>query len=112
VTIVPGVSSLVACAAAARVPLVQRDATITVMPATLPRRELTRRLGECDSAAIIKLGRHAGKVREVLTELDLIGDAVYIERASQARERVAHFGEIDVENVPYFAMVLVRRDRG
>jgi precorrin-2/cobalt-factor-2 C20-methyltransferase len=112
VTVVPGVSSLVACAAAARMPLVQRDATITVIPATLPRRELARRLGECDSAAVIKLGRHAGQVKEVLAELDLIGGAVYIERASQARERVARFGDVEADDVPYFAMVLVRRDHG
>jgi precorrin-2/cobalt-factor-2 C20-methyltransferase len=112
VTIVPGVSSLVACAAAARMPLVQRDATITVIPATLPRLELFHRLGECDSAAVIKLGRHAGKVKEVLAELDLIEDAIYIERASQVRERVARFADVDAEAVPYFAMVLVRRDHG
>jgi precorrin-2/cobalt-factor-2 C20-methyltransferase len=112
VTIVPGVSSLVACAAAARMPLVQRDATITVVPATLPRLELARRLGECDSAAIIKLGRHAGKVKEVLAELDLIEDAIYIERASQARERVVRFADVDAATVPYFAMALVRRDHG
>jgi precorrin-2/cobalt-factor-2 C20-methyltransferase len=112
VTVVPGVSSLVACAAAARAPLVQRDATITVVPATLPRPELARRLGECDSAAVIKLGRHAGKVKEILVDLDLIGGAIYIERASQSRERVARFVDVDAENVPYFAMVLVRRDHG
>ena len=110
VTVVPGVSSLVACAAAARIPLVQRDATITVVPATLARPELRHRLGECDTAAVIKLGRHAGKVRAVLAELDLLGGALYIERASQVRERVARFVDVDTDNVPYFAMVLVRRD--
>jgi precorrin-2/cobalt-factor-2 C20-methyltransferase len=112
VTVVPGVSSLVACAAAARVPLVQRDATITVVPATLPPAELTRRLRETDSAAIIKLGRHADMVREVLAELNLARDAIYIERASQLRERIARFADVDTESVPYFAMVLVRRDHG
>ena len=35
VTVVPGVSSLTACAAAASVPLVQRDETLAVIPATL-----------------------------------------------------------------------------
>jgi precorrin-2/cobalt-factor-2 C20-methyltransferase len=112
VVIVPGVSSLVACAAAAAAPLVQRDETVTVIPATRPARELVRRLAVCESAAIIKLGRHAGKVREALTELDLLAGAVYVERASQQRERVARFAEVDVENVPYFAMVLVRRNHG
>ena len=81
VTIVPGVSSLVACAAAAA-PLVQRDETVTVIPATLPEPDLARRLADCDSAAIIKLGRHAGKVRGVLATLGLLDDAIYVERAT------------------------------
>ena len=109
VIVVPGVSSLVACAAAAAAPLVQRDETVTVIPATLPEPELSQRLAACDSAAIIKLGRHAVKVRAALTALGLLTDAVYVERASQARERVARFAEIEPESVPYFAMVLVHR---
>jgi precorrin-2/cobalt-factor-2 C20-methyltransferase len=111
VTIVPGVSSLFACAAAAATPLVQRDETLTVIPATLSEPEFTRRLAACGNAAIIKLGRHAGKVRGVLAALGLLNDTVYVERASQASERVARFAEIDAANVPYFAMLLVRRNR-
>ena len=112
VTIVPGVSSLVACAAAAATPLVQRDDTVTVIPATLPEAELARRLAGCDSAAIIKLGRHAAKVQEILARLGLLDAAIYVERASQAGERVARLAAIDPASVPYFAMALVRRDRG
>jgi precorrin-2/cobalt-factor-2 C20-methyltransferase len=111
VSIVPGVSSLVACAAAAATPLVQRDETVTVIPATLPDAELVRRLSACDSAAIIKLGRHAAKLRRALSETGLLDGAIYVERASQAHERVARFAEIDPESVPYFAMALVRRGR-
>ena len=112
VEIVPGVSSLVACAAAAAAPLVQRDEIVTVIPATLPEAEIARRLAECDSAAIIKLGRHAEKLRRVLDRLGMLGKAIYVERASQARERVARFAEIVPASVPYFAMVLVRHGRG
>lgn len=111
VSVVPGVSSLVACAAAAATPLVQRDETVTVIPATLPEAELADRLAACDSAAIIKLGRHAAKVRQVLAELGLLDTAIYVERASQARERIARFAEIDPTSVPYFAMALIRCNR-
>lgn len=111
VSVVPGVSSLVACAAAAATPLVQRDETVTVIPATLPEPELARRLAACDNAAIIKLGRHAGAVRRLLAESGLLAGAVYVERASQPRQRVASFAEIDPASVPYFAMALVHRDR-
>ena len=112
VGIVPGVSSLVACAAAAATPLVQRDEAVTVIPATLPEAEIVRRLTDCDSAAIIKLGRHAEKLRRVLDGLGLLGETIYVERASQTRQRVAHFAEIDPASVPYFAMALVRRGHG
>src|SRR5437868_14798338 len=46
VTVVSGVSSLTACAAAAALPLVQRDAAIAVIPATLAEQVLARRLAE------------------------------------------------------------------
>jgi precorrin-2/cobalt-factor-2 C20-methyltransferase len=111
VIVVPGVSSLVACAAAAATPLAQRDETVTVIPATLPEAELTRRLATSDSAAIIKLGRHAEKVQRVLAELRLLDGAIYVERASQPRERIGRFAEIEPAEVPYFAMALVLRDR-
>jgi len=111
ITVVPGVSSLVACAAATATPLVQRDEAVTVIPATLPEADLRHRLEQCDTAAIIKLGRHAGKVQRVLTALDLLDAAIYVERASQPGERVGCFAEIDSASVPYFAMVLVRRNR-
>jgi len=109
VSVVPGISSLTACAAAASMPLAQRDETVTVIPATLAEGELTRRLAGADTAAIIKLGRHAGKLRRVLAGLGRLDDALYIERATQECQRVARFAEIDAESVPYFAMALVRR---
>src|ERR1700719_636521 len=67
VTVVPGVSSLTACAAAALAPLVQRDESLSVIPAGLPEDELAARLGQAEFAAIIKLGRHFAKLRRVLS---------------------------------------------
>ena len=69
IEIVPGVSSLTACAAAARTPLATRDEALAVIPATLAEAELSRRLGAAEVAAIVKLGRHLAKVRRVLERL-------------------------------------------
>ncbi|HTZ37313.1 MAG TPA: precorrin-2 C(20)-methyltransferase [Stellaceae bacterium] len=110
--VVPGVSSLTACAAAAATPLVQRDACLTVIPATLPEDELARRLPADGAAAIVKLGRHAPKVARVLARRGLLDRALYVERATQAGERIARFAEIDPAGVPYFAMALIPGDRG
>src|SRR5260370_42714115 len=61
VEIVPGVSSLTACAAAAGSPLAAREETLAVIPATLHQAALERRLAGVEAAAIIKLGRHFAK---------------------------------------------------
>jgi len=109
VTIVPGVSSLTACAAAAGLPLAQRDATLSVIPATLAEDELARRLADSEIAAIIKIGRHFAKLCRVLDKLGLLDSAVYIERASLPNQRFAPLAAIDPAEVPYFAMALVGR---
>jgi len=109
VAVVPGVSSLTACAAAASEQLVQRDETLSVIPASLPEDELAARLAQADAAAIIKLGRHFAKLRRVLARLGLLDGALYVERASLPSQRIAPLATIDPASVPYFATALVRR---
>lgn len=105
--IVPGVSSLTACAAAAAVPLVSREGTLTVIPATLEEDQIEARLAACDSAAIIKLGRHMVKVRRVLDQLGLLDGAVYVEHATLPTQRVLPLASIESVQAPYFSMALM-----
>ncbi len=109
VTVIPGVSSLTACAAAAGWPLAARDDTLIVLPATLGEAELAQRLASADAAIIIKLGRHFAKVRGVLDRLGLSGQARFVERATLAAERVLPLAQVRAEAVPYFSMILVHR---
>lgn len=106
--VVPGVSSLAAVAAAAGVPLVSRNETLSVLPAPLPEAELEARLARAEAAAIIKVGRHVTKVRAVLRRLNLEECAVYVERASMSTQRILPLADAD-DNAPYFSMILVRR---
>jgi precorrin-2/cobalt-factor-2 C20-methyltransferase len=109
VDVVPGVSSLTACAAAARWPLAAREDALIVLPAGLGEQQLMCRLAEVQAAAIIKLGRHFAKVRSVLETLGLAADACYVERASLASERVLPLDRVDAASVPYFSMILLHR---
>jgi cobalt-precorrin 5A hydrolase/precorrin-3B C17-methyltransferase len=109
--VVPGVSSLTAAAAAARTPLVERDDCLAVVPATLPETVLEARLVQAEAAAVFKVGRHLDKVRRVLDRLGLEGDAVYVERATMAEQRVVSLVGLDAATAPYFSTVLVRRRR-
>ncbi|HEU0155328.1 MAG TPA: precorrin-2 C(20)-methyltransferase [Stellaceae bacterium] len=106
--IVPGVSSPTACAAAAATPLVSRDETLSVIPATLDEAALARRLAAAEAAAIVKLGRHLDKVRRVLARLGLLDRALYVEHASLPRQRVTSLAIVDGLSAPYFSMALVR----
>jgi precorrin-2/cobalt-factor-2 C20-methyltransferase len=109
VRVVPGVSSLMACADAAGAPLAARNDVLTVIPAPLPETELKRRLGEAEAAAVVKLGRHLGKLRRVLGELGLVGRTRYVERASLPNQRVLPLAEVAEEAAPYFSMLLVHK---
>lgn len=107
--VVPGVSSLTACAAAAGTPLVTRDEILTVLPATLAEAALEKRLKQAESAAILKLGRHLPKVRRVLKRLRLSARASYIEHASLESQKILALEAADPAAAPYFSMILVRR---
>ncbi len=109
VQVIPGVSSIVACAAAAGAPLVSRNQVLNVLPATLEVNDLERRIAGSAATAIMKLGRHASKVRDVLDRLGRINDAWYVEHASMDNERVMPLSEFSGDRAPYFSMILVRQ---
>lgn len=109
VEVVPGVSSLMACAVASGGALAAKNDVLTVIPAPLPEAELKRRLADCEAAAIIKLGRHFPKVRRVLRETGLEAHARYVERATLDNQKIMKLRDVTGDDIPYFSMLLVHR---
>jgi precorrin-2 C20-methyltransferase/precorrin-3B C17-methyltransferase len=105
--IIPGVTSVSASAAATGLPLVEADETLTVLPGTLPKAELVRRLQDSDAVAIMKLGRTFTDVVAALKESGRIDRAWYVERASTGAQKVLPIDEVDITSVPYFSMVVI-----
>ncbi|BBD62617.1 cobalamin biosynthesis precorrin-2 methyltransferase [Nostoc sp. HK-01] len=105
--VVPGVSSLMACPVALGVPFTYYNDILTVLPAPLPAEELITQLLTTDAAAIMKLGRHFTKVRDILEQLGLASRALYIERATMSQQRIVPLNEVDPAEVPYFAMIVI-----
>jgi precorrin-2/cobalt-factor-2 C20-methyltransferase len=108
--IVPGITSITAAAAAARKPLAIRTDTLAVLPATLPKEALRARLGQATAAAILKVGRHLDKVRQVLDELNLLDRAIYVEQVSSAEQRVMPLVDMKELSAPYFTLILIPRE--
>ncbi|WP_396930433.1 precorrin-2 C(20)-methyltransferase [Mycolicibacterium sp.] len=105
--IIPGVTSVSAASAAISTPLVTGDEVLSVLPGTMPVRELARRLADADAAVVMKLGRTYPQVREALSMAGRLGEAFYVERASTDAQRVLPAGEVDDESVPYFSLAIL-----
>lgn len=107
VEVVPGITGMSGCWTATGLPITWGDDVLTVLPGTLPEAELARRLADTDAAVIMKLGRNLPKVRRALTAAGLADRAIYVERATMARQVVARLADRTDDEAPYFAMVLV-----
>jgi precorrin-2/cobalt-factor-2 C20-methyltransferase len=105
--IVPGVSSPMGAAAAIGTPLCYRNDIFSVLSATLPVDVLTTQLVNADAVAIIKLRRHFDKVYQILSDLDLLSRAKYIERATAPDQKIISIEDVDPRSVPYFSMIIV-----
>ena len=57
----------------------------------------------------MKVGRHLGRLKALLSAAGLIEHAVYVERASLPNQRVVPLVDLDEDRAPYFSMVLVHR---
>ena len=109
--VVPGVTSITAAAAAIGRPLTARNEVLKVLPATLEEDRLREELLTAESAAIIKVGRHFAKVRNILSALDLVTNSVVIEKATREDERIRKVEEVDGDTLPYFSTILVYTGR-
>ncbi|MEV6524016.1 precorrin-2 C(20)-methyltransferase [Longispora sp. NPDC051575] len=105
--VVPGVTSVSGASAALGRPLVERDEVLTILPGTLDPDTLTAQLAGTDAAAVMKLGRTFGKVRDAFERAGKLDSAWYVERASTGQQRIAPLADVDPTTVPYFSLALL-----
>ncbi|MEL7302241.1 MAG: precorrin-2 C(20)-methyltransferase [Pseudomonadota bacterium] len=106
VEVVPGITSLTACAAAAGRPLSARNESLAVIPAPAGRQRLDAAIAANDAIAIIKVGRHLPVVRDAIEAAGRTSRAVYISHATLSHQVVCPLAEAP-EAPPYFSMVLI-----
>jgi precorrin-2/cobalt-factor-2 C20-methyltransferase len=106
--VVPGVTSIAASAAELGQPLCARDDVLKILPATLDAGKLRAELSTAQSVAIIKVGRHFGKVKQVLQSLDLENRATAITYATQDQQLIQPVAEITANTLPYFTTIILK----
>lgn len=105
--VVPGVSSLMASAAVLQRPLAARNDVLTITPAPLPDDVLLERFKSGDAIAIIKIGRHFARVKNLIEKAGLLHRAGYLERVSLETQKVMPLSEVGEDKAPYFSMILI-----
>ena len=107
VEVVPGITSMAAATAAVGTGLCRHEDTLTVLPGTLPVRELADRLSRTDAAVVMKLGRTFAGVVEAIRQAGLLHRAMYVERASSRAQRVLPVLDVDPASVPYMSIIVI-----
>lgn len=106
--VVPGVTSVTACAASVAKPLTARNEVLTIIPGPIDEAALEARVAAAEAVAIMKVGRHLPKIRAVLERLNLTQYAHYVERATLPNQVVLPLVDAP-ETAPYFSMILVTK---
>ncbi len=106
VRIIPGISSLNAAASAIKRPLAARDEILKILPATLDDETLLKELEGTEAAAIIKVGRHFDRVKDVIIKSGHANGAMVIEHASRSSETIRPLNSPDIRELSYFSIIL------
>lgn len=110
VEIVPGVSSIMAAAAQAHLPLVNADQRLAVIPTTFENLENLRRIfDEFDTVVLLKFHRVLEPLLDLLDELELGRQTVLVERASHPKGRVLRGTDaLRGQSIHYLSLLIVQ----
>jgi len=106
--VVPGVTSITTCAAVAGRPLTARNDVLTVIPGPLASAEMQAKIEAAGAVAIMKVGRHLGRIRALLSEMGLTESATFVARASLPSQQVLPLARAP-DPAPYFSMILITK---
>jgi len=110
VEIIPGVSSVMAAAASAGVPLVTHGQRLVILPAVYGIDDLSEAIANYDTIILMKVNRTLLQALANLEQLGLAGKGIYVRRASTAREEVVRdLSTLSEEDLDYFSLLIIKR---
>ncbi|WP_206240267.1 precorrin-2 C(20)-methyltransferase [Novosphingobium terrae] len=107
VEVVPGITGMTGCWHATGVPITWGDDVLSVLMGTLPEEDLVGHMRQAHALAIMKTGRNLPKVRRALATAGRLDEAWLVERGTMPGQRVIRLAETELDDCPYFAIVLV-----
>ncbi len=110
VEIVPGVSSVMAAAASAAIPLVTHGQRLAILPAVYGIDDLREAIANYDTIVLMKVNSVLLDALVNLERLGLAGKGVYVRRATTEQEQVvSDLSQLSAEDLDYFSLLIIRR---
>lgn len=110
IKIIPGVSSVMASAAAAIMPLVEADERLAVIPATYEPEKLRDIFRDFDTVVLMKVNKVFDKILGLMEEAGLKQKAVFIEKCGGEGQRVVkNLDSLKGKKLDYLSMVIVKK---
>ena len=110
VEIIPGVSSVMAAAARASVPLVTHGQRLAILPAVYGIDDLREAIANYDTIVLMKVNRVLLDALANLESLGLAGKGIYVRRATTDREQVVQdLQQLTEEDLDYFSLLIIKR---
>ena len=110
VEIIPGVSSVMAAAARASLPLVTHGQRLAILPAVYGIDDLREAIANYDTIVLMKVNRVLLDALANLESLGLAGKGIYVRRATTAREQVVQdLRQLTEEDLDYFSLLIIKR---
>lgn len=112
VEFVSGISAMSSCSASTATPVCLGDDLLAVVPATFSEERIKKALLEYDAIVLMKVHRVMDRVCRLLRETGLTSNAVYVEKAGMAEQRIINDLSKVPENPHYFSTIIVRKREG
>jgi precorrin-2/cobalt-factor-2 C20-methyltransferase len=105
--VIPGITGMSGCWTATGQPITWGDDVLSVLMGTLPQDDLERFMSQADALVVMKTGRNLPKIRRALEAAGRLDAAWLVEAGTMPNQRIQKLTEANIEECPYFAIVLV-----
>ena len=110
IEVVPGVSSILAAASSAQVPLVTHGQRLAILPAVFGIDDLREAITDYDTIVLMEVNRTLLEALANLENLGLAGKAIYVRQATTPREQVVQdIQQLSAEDLDYFSLLIIKR---
>lgn len=109
IEIIPGVSSINTAAARAKLSLSLADEKIAILPAIYTN-DIREILEKFDTVVLMKVHRVFDELLQILDEMRLVDNAVYISKAAMEDEQIfKNIMDVKKEDLNYFSIIIIKK---